>query len=229
MRGPRQEHDRLPGSVGPLDLRQHALLARFDEPETAEAELVLPDQLEDDVVAVVAGFDAVNRCPQLFSESVDVREVLEPCVVQIVGHAERVLGADQVVADDFDGAVVGVGLQDRCLRRHPVAEEDVDVAVLHRLQRDRHGKHGNHWLVAQVRQHLREHGRGRGFRGPADVREPHRAAAGWVRRGSRSISDTGHNGEQRGCHDAQRPQPTEQRAHPRAPARTHCLPLRKFF
>ena len=154
MRRPGQEHDRLPGPVGPFDLREHALLARLDELEATEAELVLLDQVEDEVVAVVAGLDAVNRCPQLFSESIDVREVLEPRVVQIVGHAERVLRTDQVVADDFDGAFVGEGLQHRFLRRNPVAEEDVDVAVLHRLERDRHGKHGNHRLVAQVREHL---------------------------------------------------------------------------
>ena len=60
MRGPCQEHDRLPGPVGPFDLREHALLARLDQLETAKAKLILPDQLEDDVVAVVAGLDAVE-------------------------------------------------------------------------------------------------------------------------------------------------------------------------
>ncbi len=117
MRGPRQEHDGPPGPVGPFDLCEHALLARLDQLEATEAELVLLDQVEDVAVAVVTGLDAINRCPKLFSESMDIREVLQARVVQIVRHGKRVLRADEVVPDDFDGAVVGVGLHHRFLRR----------------------------------------------------------------------------------------------------------------
>ena len=52
--------------------------------------------------------------------------------MQVGRHGQRVLGAVQVRAHDLDRALGLVGLEVRRHGGHPVAEEDVDVAVLER-------------------------------------------------------------------------------------------------
>ena len=113
-----------------LDLREHPLLARLHELEVAEPECVFLDQRQHEAVAVVAGLDAVDLVVELGSEAPDVGEVTEPGLVQVGRHCERVLGAIQVRAHDLDRALGLVGLEVRRHGRHPVAEKDVDVAVL---------------------------------------------------------------------------------------------------
>jgi hypothetical protein len=60
MRLPGEEHDGRVVAVGALDLRQHALFARFDQLEVADAELIFLEHLEDQAVAVIARLDAVD-------------------------------------------------------------------------------------------------------------------------------------------------------------------------
>ena len=98
MRLPGEEHDGLLVAHGALDLRQHALLARLDQLEVAEAELVLLDHLQHQPVAVVAGLDAVDRAVERGGEAVDVVEVLEARVIGVGRHREGVLGALEIGA-----------------------------------------------------------------------------------------------------------------------------------
>ena len=76
MRFPGQEHDGLLVAVGALHLRQHALFAGLDQFEAAQAELILLEHFQHMPVAVVAGFDAVDRVVERGSEALNVLEVL---------------------------------------------------------------------------------------------------------------------------------------------------------
>ena len=58
MRRPAEEDDILLVAGRALHFGQHPLLARFDELEVLQAELVALDEVEDEAVAVVAGLDA---------------------------------------------------------------------------------------------------------------------------------------------------------------------------
>ena len=177
MRLPAQEHDGTLVAPGALDLRQHALLGALDQLEAAEAELVVVDHLLDQPVAVVAGLDAVDLAVELVLELGDVSEVLETLVIQVLRHRQRVLRTVEVGANHLDTAVRlergDVGFHGR----HPVAEEDVDVAVLHALIGHRDRQDVGRRLVAQGLQDDRGQGGRRGDVGPADIREPHRLAA----------------------------------------------------
>ncbi len=176
VRLPAEEHDRPLRGDGALDLRQHALLARLDELEAAEPELVLLDQREHEPIAVVARLDAVDLVVELFRKALDVREIAQARLVQVGRHGQRVLGAVEVCAHDFDRSLGLVGREVRRHGGHPVAEEHVDVAVLERGESHRHREHGDPWLVAeQAHEMACKPGRRRDV-GPADVREAHDAA-----------------------------------------------------
>ena len=222
VRRPAEKHDGRLHAHGALDLRQHALLARLDQFEAAQPEPVLLDQAQHHAVAVVAGFDAINRCSQLFSEFLDVAEVLEARLPQVVGHGQRVLGADEVGAQLGDGTVREVRLEHFPLRGQPVAEEGVDIAVLHRLQRYRHRQHGDVRLVAEFGEDLRRDGRGGRFRRPADVREADLAAGGRIGGLRRCVAGADQEAAQQQARDrGQRPQATAKKASGGPPARIH--------
>ena len=96
MRCPAQKHDRPVRVDGALDLRQHALLARFDDLEVPEAEGIGVDHAENEAVAVVAGLDAVDRVIQFGGEFADIGEVAQAGLVGVGRHGEGVLGAAQI-------------------------------------------------------------------------------------------------------------------------------------
>jgi len=171
VRFPAEEYDGPLCGDRALHLREHALLARLDQLEGAKAVPVLGDHFQHEAVAVVARLDAVDLVAQLRREALDVVEVTQSGLVQVGGHGKRVLRAFEVRPQDFHGAVGLVGRAVRCLCRHPVAEEHVDVAVLEGCVSDGHRKHGDVRLVAEhPHQVAREAGRRRDV-GPADVRE----------------------------------------------------------
>jgi hypothetical protein len=204
VRCPRQEHDRSLLGNRALHLGEHALLARLDQLESAEAELVLLDHVDDVQVAVIAGLDAVDRPIQLLAETVDVGEVPEPGRVQVVGHGERVFRALEVRMYELDRLVVEKRLQHRCLRRQPVAEKQVDVVVLHRRKRDGDRQHGDLRLVTQVAQDPGKYCCPHAFRGPADVGDAYLAA------GFRLLR------RRRGGHDRQKSGPEPENREPGA-------------
>jgi len=120
-------------------------------------------------VAVVAGLDAVDRRTQRTREPGDVGEVVQTLGVEVVRDGQGVLRADQVGAHHLDRAVGQIGRQVLAHRRHPVAEEDVDILVLHRRVGHRHRQHGDLGLVAEVAEQRAERGGRRRHVGPADV------------------------------------------------------------
>jgi hypothetical protein len=132
VRVPGQEHDRCVLAIGAFDLGQHALLAGFDQFELAQAEQILLQHRQDQPVAVIAGLDTVDRILQLRREALDVGERLQAGIVGVGGHGQRVLGAGQIGAEHLDRAVGHIGPAVAFLGRHPVAQEHVDVLVLHR-------------------------------------------------------------------------------------------------
>ena len=150
VRVPGEEHDGRVVVVGTLDLREHALFARLDEPETAEAEQVLAHHAEHQAVAVIARLDAVDGGVELRREACDVGEALQPGRVGVGRHRQGVLGAGEIVADDLHGAVCQVALAIGLHGGHPVAEEHVDVVILQRGVRHRHRQHRDLRLVTQV-------------------------------------------------------------------------------
>ena len=173
MRLPAEEHDRILAAGRALDLGQHALLGALDQLEVLQAERVRLDHLQDQAVAVVARLDAVDLPFQLVLELGDVGKVLQTLVGEVGRHREGVLGALEIGADRFDRAVVEIGPHVAFHGRHPVAEEHVDVLVLHARIGDRHRKDLDLGLVAEALEHHRRGGRGRGDVGPADIGEAH--------------------------------------------------------
>src|SRR3546814_15351799 len=73
--------------------------------------------------------DAVDLAVEIVLELGDVGEVLQALLRGVLRHRQGVLGAFQVGPHRLHGAVLAV-LGDVAFHgRHPVAEEDVDVAV----------------------------------------------------------------------------------------------------
>ena len=157
---------------------EHALLARFDELEVLQAELVALDEVEDQAVAVVAGLDAEDLALQRILELLDVLEVLQALVIGVLRNRERVFRADRQVGADHDHRLVlDIGLAVVLHRRLPVAEEHVDVLVLHRGVGHRNREDRDLRRVAEA---FEDFGGDRGRRGdvgPADVGEFHGLAA----------------------------------------------------
>ena len=102
VRVPGEKHDGRVGAEGALDLRQHALLARLDQFEIAQAEEVLPQHPQHQAVAVVPRLDAVDRVVELRGVSLDVCEAAQAGLIGVGGCGEGVLGPGQVGAYDFD-------------------------------------------------------------------------------------------------------------------------------
>ena len=130
VRFPAQEDRPLLGARRPLDLAQHAGLAGFDQLEVLQAEGVALDHVVDDHVAVVAGLDPVDLAVKLVLELRDVGEIAKAPLGDIGRDRQSVLGAFQVGAHDLDRLVFDIGADEGFHRRHPVAEEDVDVLLL---------------------------------------------------------------------------------------------------
>ena len=93
MRVPGQEHDGFLVVVGALHLRQHSLFAGLDQFEAAQAELILLEHVQHMPVAVVAGFDSVDRVVEFGSEALNILEVLETGGIGVCRHRQRVFGA----------------------------------------------------------------------------------------------------------------------------------------
>jgi hypothetical protein len=70
----------------------------------------------------------------------NVLEILDAELSALGVGRQCVFCADEVGAKGFNRLVVEERANVLFLRRHPVAEEDVDVLVLHRLVGNRHGK-----------------------------------------------------------------------------------------
>ena len=132
-----------------------------------------PLWMDVSAVAVVARLDAVDLAVQLVLELGDVGEVLDAGLRRVLRHRQGVLGALQVDAEHLDRTLVAILGEIAFHGRHPVAEEDVDVAVLQAGVSHRHGEHLRFRLVAEAFQHHRGGRRGRGDVGPADVGEIH--------------------------------------------------------
>jgi hypothetical protein len=131
------------------------------------------DHVEDQAVAVVARLDAVDLTAEFVAQLGDIGEVLDAGLGGVLRHRQGVLGALQVDAEHLDRAVVPVGGDVAFHGRHPVAEEDVDVAVLQAGVGHRHREHLRLRRVAKAFQHHRSRCRGRRDVGPADVGEAH--------------------------------------------------------
>jgi hypothetical protein len=110
MRFPRQKYHGLLRLGRTLHLRQHALFAGLDQVEFVQTVEILLQHRQNQPVAVVAGFDAVDRMVQGRSEALNVIEVAQARLIGIRGHGQGVLGAAQVGAQHFDGALVHVAL-----------------------------------------------------------------------------------------------------------------------
>ena len=176
MRLPAEENDALALPLRPRRLRQHPLLRAFHQLEFAEAELVGVDHPLDQPVAVVARLDPVDLAVQRLVELGDLAEVGQPLVGEALRDREGVFGALEVGAHGVDGARLAVGRDVGLHRRHPVAEEHVDVALGQPGVGDRHRQHADVGLVAERAQHGSRDRRGRGDVAPAHVREAHGAA-----------------------------------------------------
>ncbi len=183
MRLPCEEHDRLLAAISPLDLREFTLFARLDQLEIAQAELILLQHFQNQAVAVVAGFDAVNRIVECRGKPVDVLEILESRVVGVRGYGERVLGALKIRTDHDHRTVGVVGFAIGLLGRHPVAEKYVDVLILQGRKRYGNRQHGDGGFVSDTVQQLADQGRGRGdvcppYIGEANILADRRIAIG---------------------------------------------------
>ena len=177
MRLPGKEDDGLLVSIGAIDLGQFALLAGFDQLEVTQPELVLLEHFQDQAIAVIAGFDAVNGIAKCRGEALDVAEVLEPRLIGVRRHRQGVLGAEQIGTHHRHGPVGLVRLAVGFLSRHPVAEKDIDILVLHRGESHRDGQHGNARRIADAAQQPPGQRRGRRDIGPAHIRKTHGPAA----------------------------------------------------
>ena len=174
MRRPAEEDDRVFGASGACDLAEHALLGGFHDVEIAEIEGVLLDHVEDQAVAVIARLDAVDLAVQLVGELGDVGEALEPLVEQVLRHRQRVFGAGQVGLDVLDRPVLEIGRDVGLHGGHPVAEEDVDVLVLHGGEGHRHRQDLGVGVVAEALEDFRRDGGRRRDVRPADIGEADR-------------------------------------------------------
>ena len=173
MRRPAEEGDPFIVLHRLLGLGEHAGFRGFDQLEAFEIVLGLGDHVENDAVAVVAGLDAVDLAVELVLELAEVGQRLDAAVGDILRHDDAIARALEILADRLDRAVVGVGLHVVGHRRHPVAEEDVDVLVLQRGVGDRHGEHLDVRLVAERGQEHRGNAGGRLDVGPADIGKAH--------------------------------------------------------
>ena len=175
---PAEEHDVFLVAGRALHLGQHALLARFDQLEILQAELVALDEVEDEAVAVVAGLDAEDLALERILELLDVAEILEALVIGVLRHGERVFGADrQVGADLDDRLVLDIGLAIVLHRRLPIAEEHVDVLVLHRGVGHGHREDRDLRGIAEALEDFAGDRGRRGDVGPADVGESRRSCS----------------------------------------------------
>src|SRR5437660_1040808 len=169
--------------LGELDLDQHGRLAGLDQPEAHQAEAVLLQYAQDQAVSRTAGLDAVDRVLQRRGEALDIGEVPQARVIAVRGHGEWELRAGQIDPDHLHRAVGDVGPALRFLRRHPVSEEDVEVAALQGCERDGDREHRGVGIIAELRQETAQERRGRGDIGPASIGEAHdatgRTLAGW--------------------------------------------------
>ncbi|MCY1231846.1 hypothetical protein D9M72_443080 [compost metagenome] len=165
MRFPSEEDDRRAILFGAGHLRQHALFGGFDHLEALEAEGVLVDHVDDQAVAVIARFDAIDLAFERVFLGGDILEVLDAEFGTLGVGRQRVFRAFEVRAEGFDRLVVEIGANVVFLGRHPVAEEDVDVLVLERGVGDRNRENLDVGLVAEA---LEDGGNGRG--GCSDVR-----------------------------------------------------------
>jgi hypothetical protein len=173
MRLPSQEHDPLLALRGAGHLGQHSLLGGLDHVEALQAEGVLVEHLLDQAVAVVARLDAVDLAVQLVLELGDISKALNAAVGHVLGHRERVLGTLEIDTQHLDRAVVTIRGQVTLHGRHPIAEKDVDVAVLQAGVGHGHRQHLRRRFVTQALEHDRGRRRRGGDIGPANVREAH--------------------------------------------------------
>jgi hypothetical protein len=120
---------------------------------------------------------AVDLARQLLLELRDVAEGFEALVVEIFGNREGVFRAFEVGVEHLDRLVLHIGLPVRLHGGHPVAEEDVDVLVLHGRVGDRNGQHLGLRAVAEPFQQAAGDGRGRRDVGPSHIREARALAA----------------------------------------------------
>ena len=179
-----------------MDLRQHALLARLDEVEVAEAELVGLDHAQDRAVGARSRLDAVKPAAQLLLESRDVAVAPKT----LLGRAGRGREADhgplEVDPDHVDPSLGHEGGLDRLLERHPVPQEHVNRAARQRLKGDRDRQDQDLGLVPDRPQDEVRHGRGRRDVRPADVREHGLATGLRVLRGRHRRRKQGREREQ---------------------------------
>ena len=172
MRRPAEEGDPLVVLHRLLGLGEHSSLGRFDEIEAFQPVLGIGDHLEHDAVTVIAGLDAVHLAVELVLELADILQALDAGLGDIGRHDDAVTGTLKVLADRLDRALVCIFLDVGGHRRHPVAEEDVEVVVLERCVGDRYRQDLDVWLITESLEQDRSDAGGRLDIGPADVREP---------------------------------------------------------
>jgi hypothetical protein len=92
------------------------------------------DHSQDQAIAVVSRLDAVDGVFQLGREALDVGKITQAGCIGIGGNGQRVFRAGQIHANHLNGVTVQIGLSVRLHGGHPIAQEDIDVFVLHRRE-----------------------------------------------------------------------------------------------
>ena len=124
---------------GAFDLGQHALFAGLDQLEVAKAVHIGLDDRQDLTIAVIARLDAIDGMVELGRKARNVGKILQARRPSIFGDRQGVFGARQIGADHLDRAVLFKRRAVLGHGRHPVAQKDIDILVLHGGIGDRHG------------------------------------------------------------------------------------------
>ncbi|MNZ75816.1 hypothetical protein D3C78_943030 [compost metagenome] len=173
MRGPAEEGHEFLFFHRAGHFRQHRLLAGLDQFPLAHVEIVFLDDLLQRDVRRCTGADAVDLAVELVGVFVQVGKVMHTCIPYVIRNSEGEFGAVEVLRQLRDIAVGDELVIEALLRRHPVAEKHVHLAVLQTTEGDRHREGVDLGLVAHAVQQEPGDGVGRGDVAPSRVGHLH--------------------------------------------------------
>ena len=125
MRRPGLKDDEILAFNRAGDLGQHPAFRRFNHFPTVQTERLVGDDVKHQSVG--SGFDAIHFLVELIRELLQVGEVMNPRVIDIIGHAEGVFRPFQVDVDALDRAILFVG---RSIGHHggvPVSQKYIQI------------------------------------------------------------------------------------------------------
>ncbi len=99
----------------------------------------------------------------------EIGEILHALLRHVGRHRQRELGALEILRQDLGSFRRVEVIYEGFLRRHPVPEENVDFAVLHRLISDGHGKRLDVGFITQCIEQCRGDAIGCGNIRPAGI------------------------------------------------------------